>query len=330
MSRAPATHIHTLKALDGQNPLGLFAALGLLRVLDDLAREDGSRPPRLRFGGGATQVAEIETHLDHDALIEQVLADAKSERGKLALSLCYDERGQRRAADAEKAKQDLKPSPSYAAEYLRAAAEHANKDPRSAALAQAFLSEIVQDNNGNSKPTAFHFAAGQQQWLSMVIALGATLDRGHLEEALFGPWVEHEAPSLAWDSTVARNYALRATDPSGEKRGSIPGANWLAVMGLTFFPVNARGGRLETSRVVGGWKDSSFFWPLWSAWTSCPVARGLLRGDPRTLSREQRELLGVSRVLACRILRSDQGGYGSFTPADVIGARQRAASTRLG
>ena len=38
-----------LTGLDAQNPLAFFAALGLLRVLDDDARRRGHERPRLAF-----------------------------------------------------------------------------------------------------------------------------------------------------------------------------------------------------------------------------------------------------------------------------------------
>lgn len=321
MSAANTRQTHRLIGLDGQNPLGLFAALGTLRVLDELARASGAQAPRLRFVDEGRQVAELETEHDAERVIELLLEDARSDRGRAALGLSYDENGEPCASNAPKARRDLKPSPSYAASYLREVALHWKQDRRAADLAHAFLSELVQDNNGSSKPTSFHFAAGQQQWLTMVLELREKLGADDLREALFGPWQEREAPSLAWDSSVARDYALRATNPSKEKRGSIPGANWLGVLGLTFFPVEAKGSRLVTTRVTGGWKDSSLIWPVWSRWTTRAVAEALLRGDPTKLDRDERARLGITQVFACRILRSDQGGYGTFAPADVVAAR---------
>lgn len=322
MTEAAGSHHHRLEGLDGQNPLGYFAALGLLRVLDDDARATGARAPRLRFAEGAKPFAEIETTHDRDALVACVVADAKSARGARALGLRYDEDGAPCDASTPKARRDLKPSPAYAAQYLDEIAAEAAEDPRSAALAQAFISELVQDNNGNTKPTAFHFATGNQQWLKMVLELRESVTAEHIAQALYGPWKELPAPSLAWDSTVARNYALRATNPATEKRGSIPGANWLAVIGLSFFPVNAIRGRLETSGVEGGWKDSTFSWPLWSCWVSCSVARGLLRGNPLSLTSGQRKLVGISQVFASGIVRPEGSPYGSFTPADVVPPRR--------
>ena len=98
----------------------------------------------------------------------------------------------------------------------------------------------------------------------------------------------------------------------------MPAANWLAFHALAFFPVNVQRGRLETTCVRGGWKDAVFTWPTWSVPISAPVAASLLRLDAAHWTARERLALGISTVLRAKILRSDQGGYGSFTPAEVV------------
>jgi hypothetical protein len=177
----------------------------------------------------------------------------------------------------------------------------------------------VQDNNGRTKPTAFHFVAGQQQFLKMATELGAGLQEVDLEEALTGPWIARSTlPSMSWDATVARLYALRASNPSTEKRGSVAGANWLGILGLSFFPVLVHRRRLVTTAVVGGWKDSVFTWPLWSPPSSARTVASLMRVDARGLSANERQAVGIALVMSARILRADQGGYGSFSPPAAV------------
>lgn len=312
---------HVLSALDGQNPLGFFAALGALRVLSETQDDT----VLLSFQHGAQTVAELRCPLSLEEVVGRLAADAAGTAGAAALALAYDKSGTLCASTEATATLDLKPSPDSARQHLERCRE---SDRRSADLALAFFSELVQDNNGNTKPTSFHFAAGQQQWLDMGVKLRQSATADVLMEALIGPWRERAAPSLSWDATVARNYALRATDPSGEKRGSIPGANWLALVGLTYFPVHVRGGRLETTRVAGGWKDSEFVWPLWSTPIRRRTVQALMRGDPLELTGQQRVLMGITHVFGSRILRSDQGGYGSFAPADVRGPLQQVLPKR--
>lgn len=306
-----------LTGLDGQNPLAFFAALGLLRVLEERTSGSKKKPqPRLRFVDDGRQTPHLQTHLSFEEVCGLVLEDAESRCGVAALELAYDEEGELARPDAEGAIADLKPRPEAARRFLESL--H-GRDRRSLDLGAAFFSELVEDNNGNMKPTALHFTAGQQKFLEMVSELRKSLQKAHLEEALLGPWRGMDPlPSMSWDSTVARLYALRAVNPSSEKRGSVAGANWLAVIGLSYFPVNVRRARLITTGVVGGWKDSFFHWPVWSEPSTHLEVRSLLRGDLRQLRRHEREALGVTQVFRSAITRSDQGGYGAFAPAEVV------------
>jgi hypothetical protein len=305
-----------LTGLDGQNPLAFFAALGLLRVLDDYALAVGSERPRLAFVDQGQQMPVLSGSLcSLDEIIGVVLEDAARRGTDPMLQLAYDDEGRRVSPGTSGATRDLKPSSVLAREILD---EAAAGDRRTADLAAAFFSELVQDNNGNTKPTALHFTAGQQPFLKMVDDLRRGISAADLGEALLGPWTGlSKLPSLSWDATVARQYALRAGNPSNEKRGSIPAANWLAVVGLSYFPVTVARGRLVTTRVVGGWKSGRLSWPLWTPAASCRSISSLLRLDVARMSMRGREAMGISLVLTSRILRSDQGGYGSFSPPGV-------------
>lgn len=307
-----------LTGMDGQNPLAYFAALGLLRILDERMRPTQPRP-RLAFIDDGRQTPHLHSACTFEEICALVLEDAAGRYGEAALALAYNKEGQRVKADSEAAIADLKPPPALAAQFL---GELVGMDRRSADLGAAFFSELVEDNNGNTKPSALHFTAGQQKFLEMIAELRQGLQRAHLDEALLGPWRGLDAlPSLSWDATVSRQYALRAVNPSHEKRGSVAGANWLALVGLSYFPVNARGSRLVTTGVVGGWKDSSFRWPVWSVPCTRAEVASLLRGEVTRLRAHEREALGITQVFQSAITRSDQGGYGSFAPADVVAPR---------
>lgn len=306
---------HTFAGLDAQNPLGFLAALGLLRILDDHTRRRQELIPKLAFVDDGQQVAQLQSHLGLDDIKGIVLEDAAEQGQSRALRLAYSDDGLV-DADSTTAVRDLKPPPAAARLFLTSIQGAPRRD---ADLAAAFFSELVQDNNGNTKPTALHFTAGKQVFLTMVEALRRGVTAPDLDEALAGPWKNtSQLPSLSWDSSASRNYALRASDPAGEKRGSIAGANWLAVHGLAFYPVHVHRSRLKTTAVNGGWKDSVFTWPLWSCPIDARAVGGLLRCDPCRWSTKARNASGVAVVLQAGILRSDQGGYGSFTPSSVL------------
>ena len=159
----------------------------------------------------------------------------------------------------------------------------------------------------------------QQEFLSMVSELRNGVVRADFEEALFGPWrYTRPLPVLQWDNAQAGDYALRASDPSKDKKIGVPGADWLAFRGLSFIRVAPVGDEVMTTGCRGGWKTGAFRWPIWTSALDRAVVHSLL-GSPELFEVEPRVLRtrGVSMVFESSIGRSDQGGYGSFTPATI-------------
>lgn len=307
---------HLLAGLDGQNPLGFLAAVGLLRVLDDDAQRRGVALPTLAYPDAGDASPMVRTDLDLDAIVALVLEDARQQGENPALQFAYGEDGRRARPGDASAIRDLKPLPPIARELL---IECASQPRRVAGLAAAFFSELVQDRTkGNTKPTAFHFTAGQQSFLTMVDDLRTGIEDSDVREALIGPWRNASTlPSLTWDSSVSRYYALRASNPSGEKRGGVPAANWLGIVALEAFPVVPVNDALETTAIQGKWKTSVLRWPTWIPYATFRGVSSLLRVDARRWSAPERKAVGISQVYSARIQRSDQGGYGSFLPSDV-------------
>lgn len=316
------SHELELTGLDGQNPLGFLAAIGLLRILDEDAERRELSRPTLAYAEGGEAIPTLRSHLALDELVAFVLEDARAQGDNRALQLAYTDDGTLVPGSTPGATRDLKPPAKLARAFHEACAA---ERPRVAGLAAAWFSELVQDRSGDSsKPTAFHFTAGQQSFLTMIEALRVGITDDDVREAIVGPWRNvSELPSLTWDASVARYYALRAGNPAKEKRGSVAAANWLAVHALEAFPVVARRDRLITTAVEGGWKDSSFTWPIWSARATFRSIASLLRIAALRWTTAERDALGIVRVYRAQILRSDQGGYGSFTPASVALPRGR-------
>jgi hypothetical protein len=306
---------HEFHGLDATNPLGFLAALGLLTVLDHRHRKPQARPT-LYFAEGASSFAIVGTPLSVEEVIDTILSDAAEKKTCAALRLAYDKEGSPVDCAAPEAIRDLKPTPSHAREFLQSVALG---DHRTAGIAAGFFSELAQDNNSRTKPSALHFTAGQQTFLSMAEELRSGITAADCHEALAGPWRSTSTlPSFSWDSAATRLYALRSVNPSLEKRGSVPAANWLGLQAMHFFPVAVRRQRLSTTCVVGGWKDSVFSWPTWRAPLTSSVVASLLRSDFKALTAQGRAAVGLSQVFTSRIVRSDPGGYGSFTPAEVV------------
>lgn len=293
----------TLSGLDGSNPLGFLAALGALAGL-----EGGTSQPRLRWRyDGVWNPVLTSDHTDLGSLAEHLDRDRRRCIADAALSLAYD------------GKRDLKPPPPVFRAYLAGLRDAAGPADRgSIDWAAAFGTDIAVDNNGNTKPTALHFTAGQQQFLQMVEELVGKVTQEDLREAIEGPWrYDKPLPVMGCDATSSRDYALRAGNPSLDKKLGVPGADWLAVRGLTFLPCVPRGRRVFTTGCAGRWKDGTFSWPIWTGALSSPVIRSLLRLNSVQMDRAERIARGVGAVFWSGIRRSDQGGYGSFEPSSA-------------
>lgn len=289
----------TLSGLDGSNPLGFLAAFGTL-----LAVDQSQAKLRWQWDGAWRPVVTSDVASIH-LLVDKLDQDRQACIGDPALSLEYS------------GKRDLKPVPQLFRQYLEALVSEAGPlSRRSVDWAASFATDTAVDNNGNTKPTALHFTAGQQQFLQMVrdLAVGVTSD--DLLEAIQGPWrYSRPLPVMGWDSTASRDYALRATDPSTDKKRGVPGADWLAVRGLAGLPTAPVGDRIVTTGCTGGWKSGRFQWPIWTVGIGIEVLRSLLAQDFADIAAQERLARGIGAVFSAGIKRSDQGGYGSFEPA---------------
>ena len=319
-----------LAGLDGANPLAFLAALGVLRALDYRARLHDRAAPRLAWTDEGCWQPVIHGYPSMDAIVGDLLEDKATWQDDPAFLLAYDETGESLLDPRTvggKVSRDLKPRPAALRKFLDdlGARVVSRKNftervelRRSLDTAAAYGSELVQDNNGNTKPTGFHFTAGQQQFLKAIAELQAGVTSADLLEALAGPWLrESTLPNMSWDATNARLYALRAKNPSGDKKTSVAGADWLAFIGLGAMASFPQGTRLDTTGINGGWKDSSFTWAVWEYPVNWRVATTICRTmNLKRMTTVERRSRGISAVFASVISRSDQGGYGSFSPAD--------------
>lgn len=298
-----------LSALRGRNPLGLFAALG---ALDVATRSLPDRSVTLRW----TEALEPTAVLSGPDSLDHLVALCDADRARWASSPILTWGPSGTPLD------DLKPEREqlrlWTDEIIGVAVR--SKERADVDLFGALVAEGAVARKGDSKPTAFHFTAGQQRFLAMVRDLRAGVDAERLAEALVGPWrYDSTLPVLGWDARGERIYALRGADPAKEKKLGVPGADWLAFVGLRFFPVAARNGRLLTTGCTGRWKEERFTWPLWHVHLTSMVVGSLVAdGNLAKLGVTERRQLGVCELLQAPIRRSDQGGYGSFgAPAPV-------------
>lgn len=299
-----------LPALEGTNPLGFLAALGVLDGLAVITPE-----ATLRWTDDLVPHAIIGGAGDLDEILDTL--DKDREEWTRSSLLRFPEDDQEPLSDA-------KPDGERLRKWFEFVAGPASSATDSDHLC-AIVAEGAFDNNNRAKPTHLHFTAGQQQFLNMVRSLSRNVDKERLHEAVCGPWrYDSTLPSLSWDSRGERVYAVRATNPSKDKRLGVPGADWLAFRGLVHYPVmRTDRGTLRTTACDAEWKSSAFRWPLWKVPATRNVVRSLV-ADPRLVAKDARprardlEARGITSVLRALIRRSDQGGYGSFGAAEIL------------
>jgi hypothetical protein len=289
----------------GTNPRDFLAAVGLLRIL---ARTNGS--VRLGFADDGAYTADL-TNVEADEVLVRIMHDAESEAGPRPWRLKYDKAEKRGA----KAVFDLKAPPeAFRAFLFSVLGSWMTGEPDGVAYAASFGTDVAVDGKGNTKPTAFHFTAANQQFLDTVEKTRASVDREWIKAALFNGHTNRSGPNLRWDTGADRKYALMANDPNEDGTSVNAPLEWLAFRGLPLFPVVPRGVRAATTGVRGRSDDMQFTWPLWCIPASLSTVRSLLLVD--WAARRDRVDTGIIAVCTSEIRRSAQG-FGNFGPASV-------------
>ncbi|GIX35810.1 MAG: hypothetical protein KatS3mg126_1589 [Lysobacteraceae bacterium] len=298
-----------LKGVNGSNPLGFLATLGLLRILPGAKLgfcDDGSYQP---FVEGL--------QLNKSDLAALVFADAKAaENDKAPWRFTYTKPPTKKRGEQVVA--DLKPPPNdpgFAAFFKRCLDDWLSGKDEGAAYAAAYFTDVAVDSKGNTKPTAFHFTAANQTFLGQVESIRASLTQGWVEEALFTGRAERSGSNLRWDPAAERSWALMAEDPNKEGTRVNAPLEWLAFRGLPLLPSFPQGSRIVTTGVSGRGDDMTFTWPLWSVPASMYTARSVLQVDWTSNARE-RAARSIFAICSSSIRRTSQG-FGNLSPSSV-------------
>ncbi|MDQ3295806.1 MAG: hypothetical protein M3619_04425 [Myxococcota bacterium] len=297
-----------LLGVNGASPLGFMASLGLLRLArgrDEMAR--------LRFLADGTSRAVIHTSAPLP-LAKLVADDASTSTGTQPWSLQYEKTEKK----GVKTVADLKAPPEAFAAFLRASVKAWLAGSEEAtAYAAAFGTSVAKDGKGNTKPTAFHFTAANQQFLGTLELVRASVTDEWAHRSLFEGHAARSGQNLRWDPAAERNWALRANNPIDEGTMVDAPLEWLAFRGLPLFPTIPVGARVLTSCVSGRGDEMRVAWPLWSPPASINTIRSLMQVAGNMRPRDCRAR-GIFATYASAIRRTSQG-FGSFGPASVMG-----------
>lgn len=302
-----------LDGLEGTNPLGYLAALGI-----QVAFACEEKQPSLWWTDDVTPRAVVDTDFGIDRITERALRIFREWLHSRAMNPTRHDGTSMPKADS------LKLSPDDLREYVGQHQTHAKSGPQ---FPSAIVAEGSVDRSGAAKPSDLYFAAGQVVFLRQARKILGQVAKEEVVAALRGPWAYHsELPSMGWDIVDDRVYALRPDDPSKDKKQSNPGAEALAILGLSLYPVfagrHAGRARTLTQGCSGDWKRGSFSWPLWTRPMSLTSVRSVLAQIGTDAAGEQKwaswfRSCSVRQVLTSTIRRSSQGGYGSFGPPRV-------------
>ncbi len=303
-----------LPGLDGTNPLGFLAALGVLRVLSSREhgvklswhRSSGTWRPALYGYSARLAALGSEVHLAIHTLDKSVWS-IDTELPFLASRL----RGHALDAVASSGRANRLKADSIAA--LGAECCRAKKNVKNTEI------EIFKD-------TYFRLVRSGDNHRNGLLSYAArtfeACSAEHIQRAVGSDWRYRDAKlSFRWDPAEDRGYALQWGDPSDDGALTERGANCLGLFGLAYFPVIPVRGQAETTGFgLKARKQSAFTWPIWNHPISPDVIRSLL-----TLSALQSEqpdsqelnARGVVAAFRCnRVMTTTY--YANFTPSQRV------------
>ena len=297
-----------LNGLDGGNLLGFLAAIGTLRIATEADPSTDWRVSWQVQGGHWSPVLYGDTALTADALIE-LLTPALA-----------------RMKDAFRFGDDL----TINCEEFRKVAQSASDaaaltDRQDVDFIAAFGCDglPISDKNPRIQDTALRTisGAGHQHFIGSMRELVENTKAEHLRASLFEPWQYSDPkPSLRWDPSDDRRYALRWKEPSGDPVRTMRGANRLAIEALPLFPTAPGERRLHTTGFSQRRGEGVLFsWPIWEGALSIEVVRSLLSLAELQKSRPDRKsLLALGVVEIYRSRRITVSKYRNFTPAQPV------------
>ncbi len=286
-----------LKGIDGANPLGFLAALGVAVTAQRIN-------PKISIGW----IIECGTWRPYLLGFENT-EDAFSDTITTALS----------ETSAEPFQIDKKMP--FSVTTLRSKLKEIQirvspDDRRNADLFSSFGSDAYTDKeNDKFQDTLFRMVrsgdAAGQGFPFYALSIRHSIGVEEIRRTLFQIWdYKDKGFSLRWDPLEDQRYALRWNDPSKNKEGTMNGANALAIEALALFPcVPLQSGLVTTGFFTSKQRRLYFTWPIWTPAVSVDTARSLLSMKELHEDKPSRENLiarGIVEIYRCERIAPNQ------------------------
>jgi hypothetical protein len=303
-----------LSGLDGANPLGFLAALGVLRLVQRCFQD---RRVRMRWTQRQGKWLPLVTATQSVDEITNAMANF------LGLGE-YDESIHPFLGLGKNLSIDPKEF-GHTARHLAGTA--CLTDRRSVDFISAFGCEcVVHEKLPRITPTALHFifGSGHQNYLETSKKLIREVTSEHLREAMMGPWLyRDEKLSFRWEPVDAREHAYQWTSPGDETTTTVWGANLLAFEGASLLSTTPQSNAIHTTGFSRHQRRNCFTWPIWQSPIDLATTQSVL-----TLAALQQEHPGTSELVRRGIqvvyrsvkikLGEGQNFKWAFTPARRI------------
>ena len=295
-----------LTGLDGTNPMGFLAALGVQVLF-----ESEDHQPRLWWTEDVIPYAVIDPSFEVDRLVRQA-------RDVLPIWIGSAAMNPRTGTAADN---DAKFERAHLRSYL--GTNKTGTAPNR--VASCLVAEGSYAKNGRAKPSDLYLSAGRVAFLRDARKILRSVTDKDIENALLGPWCYYsKLPSLRWDMTDDPDWALSAAKPGVDKR-TCPGVEVLALLGFSLFPVFGKPDRTMTQNCEGGWaRGGTFVWPLWKIPLNQRVVRTVLAhvvSEKKALASRAKwfPAWGIHSIMESDIRRSARAqGLGNMGPSRIV------------
>lgn len=313
--------------LDGSNPLGFLAGLGVLQAL--VATGHDARLGWVRTSGWHPMLTGVESL---ESIVDAILVDADSAHVEALLSfrsLKLEKKGYKFVAKFSTSASVVRHWLLQLTETGDAwiandalglvcpdAVEIADKGvPTQAALREH---DVAWDPGTpiewTAQPTPFDFTSRNAQFLDQIRAIRAVVTRdATLDELRLGAGTAC-ARIMRWDPLTETPYALFG----GASVQTHPVAEWLAFRGLCFYPLHADGSNVCMAGMRGRRKEGTFRFALWETPLPKDMVRSMVAGswlDDGEHARRERSARGIVAAFEVGLTKDATGYDGAFTPS---------------